>query len=244
MSGSPVTPAEPRIEPLGDRALVIRLGQRIDDETFRRVRAALARLEGSHPAIIDVVAGFTTVTVHYDPAKAGGGATEPPYAALTRTLEQTLGDLPRAPAIGARLVAIPVCYAGDLAPDLEDVARHAGLSTDQVVTIHSGATYTVHMIGFTPGFPYLGGLDPCLATPRRAEPRTRVPAGSVAIGGEQAGVYPMATPGGWNIIGRTHSILFDPMREPLTLLRVGDRVRFVPITREQFDSSEGAWPSG
>lgn len=239
-----MTTAAPRIEPLGDRALVIRLGQRIDEETFRRVRAVLVRLEGSHPAVIDVVAGFTTVTVHYDPAKTAAGATEPPYVALTRALEQRLGDLPKAPPIGARLVAIPVCYSGDLAPDLEEVARHAGLSTDQVVAIHSSATYTVHMIGFTPGFPYLGGLDPRLATPRRAEPRTRVPAGSVAIGGEQTGVYPMATPGGWNIIGRTHSVLFDPTREPLTLLRVGDRVRFVPITREQFNSSGGSWPSG
>ena len=225
-----------RTAPLGDRAIVVRLGDHIDDEVFARVRAAVARLRGAHPAVSDIVAGFTTVTVHYEPTAVRGPAGEAPHATLARAFESALRDLESATLPEARLVEIPVCYEGDLAPDLEEVARHASLTADEVIALHTGATCVVHMIGFTPGFPYLAGLDPRLATPRRAEPRTRVPAGSVGIGGQQTGVYPMATPGGWNIIGRTPLALFDPRRVPATLLGVGDRVRFVAISREQFDS--------
>ena len=231
MSGTPV-----RIAPLGDRALVVRLGDHIGDEVFARVRAAVTRLRGAHAAVSDIVAGFTTVTVHYEPAAVRGAAGEPPHAAVTRAVEIALRDLESATLPDARLIEIPVCYEGDFAPDLDEVARHAGLTADEAIALHTAATCVVHMIGFTPGFPYLAGLDPRLATSRRAEPRTRVPAGSVGIGGEQTGIYPMATPGGWNIIGRTPLALFDPRREPAALLRVGDRVRFVAISREQFDS--------
>lgn len=231
MNGAPV-----RVAPLGDRALVVRLGDHIGDAVFARVRAAVGRLHDAHPAISDVVAGFTTVTVHYEPAAVGGPAGDAPHTTLARVLEDALRDLESATLPEARLVEIPVCYEGDFAPDLDEVARHAGLTTDEVIALHTGAACVVQMIGFTPGFPYLAGLDPRLATPRRAEPRTRVPAGSVGIGGEQTGVYPMATPGGWNIIGRTPLALFDPRREPAALLRVGDRVRFVAISRERFDA--------
>lgn len=234
MTGSPLT-----VAPLGDRALVVRVGDRISEETFVRVQAVLRRLTAAHPAITDVVPAFATVTVHYDPAAVRRAAGEPPHAILARMLEEQLAGIEVSPVVDARTVEIPTCYEGELAPDLELVAGHAGLSTADVIARHSSPTYVVQMIGFTPGFPYLAGLDPSLVTPRRAEPRTRVPAGSVGIGGEQTGIYAIATPGGWNIIGATPLSLFDPLRDPAALLRVGDRVRFVPIGRERYDVLAG-----
>ena len=226
----------PSITPLGDRALVVRLGDHIGDEVFERVRAAHHRLVGAHPAITDLVPGYTSVTVHYDPVAVGNGNGTPPHRALAHALASALCALDEAPALEARTVEIPVCYDGALAPDIDRVADHAGLDAADVIALHAAATYTVQMIGFTPGFPYLAGLDPRLATPRRAEPRTRVVAGSVGIGGAQTGIYPLATPGGWNLVGSTPLSLFDPARKPAALLRIGDRVRFAPIRRERYDA--------
>jgi len=127
-----------------------------------------------------------------------------------------------------RLIEIPVVYGGSAGPDLPEVAERAGLTPPQVVELHSSADYIVYFIGFQPGFPYLGGLDTRLHTPRRAEPRVVVPAGSVGIGGSQTGIYPLAAPGGWQLIGHTPLSLFDPQQQPPTLMRPGDRVRFVP----------------
>lgn len=136
-------------------------------------------------------------------------------------------------ALGARtpgrLVEVPVHYGGAEGPDIEGVARHTGLSVEALIERHSAVEYTVYFLGFQPGFAYLGGLDPALATPRRKEPRLHVPAGSVGIGGEQTGVYPTSSPGGWQLIGRTAEVLFDPNRERPSLLEPGDRVRFVPV---------------
>lgn len=134
----------------------------------------------------------------------------------------------RFPAFG-RVIELPVQYGGAEGPDIEAVARHAGLSVASLIERHAATEYTVYFLGFQPGFAYLGGLDPALATPRRKEPRVRVPAGSVGIGGEQTGVYPMSSPGGWQLIGRTSTVLFDPDRDPPSLLEPGDRVRFVPV---------------
>jgi KipI family sensor histidine kinase inhibitor len=133
----------------------------------------------------------------------------------------------KAGAIAAREVQIPVAYGGDDGPDLTDVAAHTGLAPDEVVRRHCAGEYVVYLLGFLPGFAFMGGLPPELATPRRAEPRTAVPARSVGIGGEQTGIYPLASPGGWNLIGRTPLELFDPSAKEPTLLRPGDRVRFV-----------------
>ena len=227
------------IAPLGDRALIVRVGERIGDEVFARVQAVLGHLVGAHPAITDIVAGFTSVTVHYEPAALRSPSCEAPHAVLARMIEARLAGLDALPVPQVRTVEIPTCYEGELAPDLEIIARHAGLSADEVIVRHSAPTYVVQMIGFTPGFPYLAGLDASIATPRRAEPRTRVAAGSVGIGGEQTGVYAIATPGGWNIIGATPLSLFDPLRDPAALLRVGDRVRFVPIARKRYDAMAG-----
>ncbi|MCX6630649.1 MAG: 5-oxoprolinase subunit PxpB, partial [Candidatus Solibacter sp.] len=136
------------------------------------------------------------------------------------------GEAPPEP----RHIEIPVRYGGEFGPDLSDVARHTGLTEERVVQLHSAAEYLVYFVGFATCFPYLGGLPPELATPRLAAPRKHVPVGSVAIGGAQAGIYPLASPGGWRLIGRTRLLLFDPSACPPPLLRMGDRVRFVPVT--------------
>ena len=140
-------------------------------------------------------------------------------------------DAPVSPTVDARRIDIPVRYGGDDGPDLEAVARHACLDPEEVVRRHTGATYRVAMLGFAPGFPYLLGLDPALELPRRSEPRLRVPAGSVAIGGAQTGIYPRELPGGWHLIGCTPLHLFEPEREPPCLLAPGDEVRFRPLPR-------------
>ena len=142
----------------------------------------------------------------------------------------------RAARNNARLVEIPVCYASEFAPDLDDVARYAELSTKEVVDLHSSADYRVACIGFVPGFTFLAGLPKKLATPRRDTPRKQIPPGSVGIGGAQTGIYPLRSPGGWNLIGRTPLRLFDSQKDPPTLLRAGDRVRFRVVARDEFES--------
>lgn len=183
---------------------------------IRALGAAVRELRG----VTDVVPGFASLAVHFEPLVARGETVRTAIAGA-------VADPRPAPPPEAREILIPVRYGGADGPDLDEVARHHGLAPDEVIAIHAGATYLVHMIGFVPGFPYLGGLDPRIATPRRATPRTSVPAGSVGIGGAQTGVYSIASPGGWHLIGRTDVTLFDPARAEPSLLRVGDRVRFV-----------------
>lgn len=216
--------------PLGDSALLIRLGDAIDARTHARVRAVMAALERAPlPGVVSLVPAFASVAVHYAPAQVGGARSDPPYERLRRAVAERLADLPVVDVPAGRLVELPVCYGGDFGPDLERVAAHAGLSPAEVVRLHAGAEYVVSMVGFAPGFPYLAGLPEQLATPRRATPRLKVPAGSVGIAGRQTGVYPQETPGGWQLIGRTPRRLFRPDAEPPALLRLGDRVRFHPI---------------
>jgi KipI family sensor histidine kinase inhibitor len=166
--------------------------------------------------------------VHYDPVAWATGA-DAPGAAIAQALGARVSATADVVVAPGRLVEIPVRYGGADGPDLGEVAAHAGLTESQVVVLHASVEYDVYMVGFSPGFPYLAGLPERLAMPRRATPRVRVPAGSVAIGGLQTGVYPLASPGGWRLIGRTPLPLFDPRREPPVLLSLGDRVRFVPV---------------
>lgn len=228
-----------RVVPLGDRALIIQLGSTIDDATHRRVRAVSARLASSGvPGLIEVVPAFASVAVHYDPTRAPNdmppvGAARSPYARFAAAVQAALANLGEESVPAPRTVEIPVRYGGDDGPDLGVVAAAHGLSADDVVSLHSGATYRVYMLGFAPGFAYLGGLPESLATPRRAEPRTAVPAGSVGIGGSQTGIYPLTTPGGWQIVGRTSLTLFDPRRTPPTLLAIGDIVRFRVVAPDE-----------
>lgn len=216
------------ISSLGERALVVRLGDRIDVETFRRVHALSRQLEDNRLAgIIECVPAFTTVTVYFDPLQRT-------TIQMRQALEQALAQLDVVHLPPQRAVSIPVCYGGDFGEDLEFVAGQRGLTCAEVIEIHSGVEYLVYMLGFAPGFPYLGGMSPRIATPRRETPRVKTPAGSVGIAGEQTGVYPIETPGGWQLIGRTPLALFRPQENPPTLLLPGDTVRFAPITAQQF----------
>lgn len=215
-----------RIGRLGDGALLLQLGERIDAPTNARVHALARRLAARRPGwVLDVVPAYASLAVFVD--ADAFEATGEPLAEAERQLRALLDGEDAASPASARLIEIPVRYGGEDGPDLERVAEHAGLAPADVVACHAAVEYSVAMLGFAPGFPYLLGLDPRLAMPRLATPRTRVPAGSVAIGGEQTGLYPRSGPGGWNLIGRTDALLFDPTREPPALLAPGDRVRFL-----------------
>ena len=226
-----------KLEPLGDSAVIATLGSGIDSATFASVLGfAEAVLAAGRPGITDVVPAYATVAAFYDPAlftESQGDA----YDEVCRFLESCAERAKSAPIASApRVFEIPVCYGGDLGPDLGWVAEHCKVGPQEAALIHSGADYLVHAIGFTPGFPYLGGLPDSLRTPRRDTPRAHVPAGSVAIGGSQTGVYPVDSPGGWQIIGRTPMALFRPRKRPAALLRPGDRVRFRSISAAEFAS--------
>ena len=226
-----------RCYPLGDAAVTLELGQAIAPATHRLLQA-LAKLLAQHPlpGLREYVPAFTTLTVYYDPWELSQNVGFLPYEQVASYLQSLL---PAAQVLAADytpgpLVEIPVCYGGDFGPDLAAVARHAGLSEVEVIELHSGAEYLVYMLGFAPGFPYLGGLDARLATPRRAVPRPLVPAGAVGIAGAQTGIYSLPTPGGWQLIGRTPRRLFAASRTPPSLLQAGDRLRFVPISEADF----------
>ncbi len=199
--------------------MVLELDPPVSLSSQQRIWGLAQRLRG-RPEVIDVVPGMNNITVALsDPQQTALDAIE----WLQQWWETSEIQVPE-----SRLIDIPVVYGGPAGPDLDEVARHCEMSASQVVACHSAVEYVVYFIGFQPGFPYLGGLDSRLHTPRRAEPRLQVPAGSVAIGGAQTGVYPLATPGGWQLIGRAQTTLFTPDRQPPVLLRSGDRVRFVP----------------
>jgi inhibitor of KinA len=219
------------LAPLGDSALVISWSEELDDAVLARVSAladAIAR--AALPGVLDIVPAFSSVTVHFDLHEVGSiSEFEKALLAQAQRVEASIVGAPP-----PRSVEIPVCYGGEFGPDLDAIARHARLTRSQAIAVHAEAEYRVHAIGFMPGFGYLGGLPAKLHTPRRATPRASVAAGSVGVGGAQTGVYPATTPGGWNIIGRTPLRMFDLQRSESSLLRVGDRVVFRPITEEEF----------
>lgn len=207
----------PQLHPLGDRALLCSLPSPATLPQQQQIWA-LAALASEWEEVSEVVPGMNNLTL----------ITRRPVADLDTLSERILKTWPRLASAGSegRTVEIPVVYGGNVGPDLDNVARHTGLSTREVIERHSNAEYVVYFLGFLPGFAYMGGLDASLATPRHTTPRVSIPAGSVGIGGEQTGIYPMASPGGWQLIGRTALQLFDPSQQPPTLLRPGDRVRF------------------
>jgi inhibitor of KinA len=175
-----------------------------------------------------VVIGYCTVTVYFDPLRVDA----PWLESEMRGVAAQTGERGR---VSGDIVNVPVCYEGELAPDLTDVAAFADCSSEDVIALHTGRQYRVYLVGFIPGFAYMAEVDPRIATPRRATPRTAVPAGSVAIAGGQTGIYPAVTPGGWNIIGRTPLKPYDPAREEPFLFHAGDHVRFVRISRDDFE---------
>lgn len=218
----------PLVAPLGDDAVLVRLGTAVDPALARRVRHFAAHLRrAALPGVREVVSSYAALALHLDHAGA-----QPAVLAAVRELAAALTDSDAAPDVGEpddavlREHAIPVRYDG---PDLAEVARRCALTTDEVVRRHAATAYEAFAIGFVPGFAYLGTLDESLRLPRRDQPRPRVTPGSVAIAGAQTAVYPLPSPGGWHLIGRTEVPFFDPDGEPPALVAVGDRVRFVPV---------------
>jgi inhibitor of KinA len=225
------SPTPLRCRPLAEHVILVECGDpgSIDAATHQRVRATLAALRRDPvPGTRDVVPAYNAIAIHLEPT-----AVSPPAGgwmqAWSREIEVRLAAVDDATLAPGRLVEVPVKYGGADGPDLGHVAAHAGLTEDAVIALHAGTDYHVYLVGFSPGFPYLAGLPERLTTPRRATPRTVVPAGSVAIGGRQTGIYPLSSPGGWHLIGRTSLPLFTPSKEPPTLLQLGDRVRFIPV---------------
>lgn len=216
-----------RFKPAGDRALLIEGAEVISPHENLKMYRLMLAIEREVEGVEEVVPGYRSLLVYYDPFAVS-------FDELTRAIRQMERrpgsiDLP-----SPRLVYLPVLYGGDAGPDIRDVAVHNALTMDEVIQIHTAATYRVYMIGFLPGFPYLGGLSPKLFTPRLPSPRTRVPAGSVGIAGNQTGVYPMESPGGWRLIGRTPVELYMPQRNPPVLLLMGDFVKLFPVSPEEF----------
>lgn len=211
-------------------AIRVEVGSAVSEGARAGVYAAhRALLRPGLPGLLDITPAYTTVLLTFDPLRV-----EDPDAVLA-AVRGRLGGLAAVTPPPTRTVEIQVCYDAEFGPDLADVASMHSMSPAGVVALHAGAEYRVEFLGFSPGFPYLSGLPEGLATPRLETPRARIPAGSVAIGGGQAGIYPQATPGGWRIIGRTPRRLFDAGRAEPSLLRAGDGVRFVPISRERFE---------
>jgi KipI family sensor histidine kinase inhibitor len=211
-----------------DQSLLISFGRQITLEAHQRVLKLLCLLQAEpigairnlHPAYCSLLIRFAPLSLDHEQLQAA--------------LLPYLDRLEDAPIPEPRQIDIPVSYGGEFGPDLNEVAMMHGMTPDQAIELHSSATYVVYFLGFVPGFAYLGGLDPALASPRLETPRATVPQGSIGIGGNQTGVYPMATPGGWRLIGRTPVAMFRPDRPQMNVLQIGDRVRFRPISKNQF----------
>lgn len=260
-----------RITPVGDQALIVAFESRVDPVINATAVAAAKAIEAAAlPGVHDVAPALCTVGVHYDPiavaqaaaesagavrSPAGGRGTgtegraraagwQAPHAWLAERIRRVLANLPPATVGGGREVEIPVVYGGEHGPDLDEVASRCGLSTEAVIERHLASPHQVFMLGFTPGLPFIGGLDAALALPRRATPRTRVPARTVAIAREQTVIYSYETPGGWNLIGSTPLDLFDAGVEPPCRLLPGDRVRFRRITLAEYETMRKAAAAG
>jgi inhibitor of KinA len=221
----------------GDRALVVEFGDRVDRALSDNVLRLDARLRSSGlPGVVETVPTFRSLMVYYDPLVTSRADLEP---AIASRLDRETGSHG-----AATLWRVPVCYEGEFAPDLAEVARLTGMTPSEVVTLHSAVLYHVYMLGFLPGFPYMGDLPHQLALPRRADPRLRVPAGSVSIATTLTAIYPYESPGGWHLIGTTPIRLFDPERPRPALLDPGDIVQMEPIDRASFASIKKAADSG
>ena len=220
---------KPTISPVGDRAISIDFGQVIDPTINRHIRQTIERIkELQLDGIIELVPTYCALLVEYD-------AMLYSYSEICNIIEPTLEEgMTNTTNELVTVVEVPTVYGGDFGPDLSFVASHNHLSEDEVISIHSGTDYLVYMLGFIPGFTYLGGMDSRIATPRLSSPRTLIPAGSVGIAGEQTGTYPSDSPGGWQIIGRTPVTMYDMSKAQVALLNAGDYVRYVPIDESEF----------
>ena len=230
--------AEFTITIAGDSAFNLEFARSISPETSALVRAAADTLKAD-PAkgMEELVATFCSLMVYYDPAVTT-------FEEITESVKGKLRGIVAGDQKAKRIVLIPVCYGGKYGPDMQTVMQHSGLSEEDVIKLHSSRDYRIDMLGFLPGFAYLGGLDQRLHTPRLATPRTTIEAGSVGIGGAQTGIYPLASPGGWQLIGRSPIKPYDPQREEPILYAAGDYMRFVPISESEFASIEAAVAQG
>jgi inhibitor of KinA len=232
---------KPQIEmkPLGDSAVIVQFATEISSIVHDKVKAlTIVFNQHSFTGFIECVPAFASVTVFYNPLIVqrayDSGENKSPFQIVCFMMEELVKQVVEAKEEKPRIVEIPVCYGGEYGPDLQFVADENQLSKEEVIEIHSGGEYLVYMIGFAPGFPYLGGLSEKIATPRQSSPRMSIPVGSVGIAGNQTAIYPISTPGGWQLIGQTPLRLFQPEKNPPSLLAAGDVVKFVSITVDEY----------
>ncbi len=225
-----------RYAPYGDNGVIVEAGMSISVDTHFRIKGLHNIIEDQREeieGIEEIIPTYTTLMILYNPLKTSYKKLVDSISALE---EQSLV----AEVSAVEIVHIPVLYGGEAGPDLEQVAKHNGITAEEVISIHSSGEYLIYMLGFTPGFPYLGGMSEGIATPRLEVPREKIPAGSVGIAGNQTGVYPIDSPGGWQLIGRTPIKLFDPYREPPVLLKAGQYIRFYVINQQEYNSIKAA----
>lgn len=212
----------------GDSSILLQFGNTIDPAINRKIAATVQLMREQHiNGVTDVIPAFCSLLINYDPRVIS-------YEQIKRRMEALVKIDVSAGNTRKRVFEIPVCYGGEYGPDIQNIADHAGLSVEEVIQIHTSRDYLIYMLGFLPGFTYLGGLDERIHTPRLANPRIRIPAGSVGIGGSQTGIYPMDSPGGWQLMGMTPVKTYDPDREVPILVEAGDYIRFVAIDEDEF----------
>lgn len=212
----------------GDASLLIEFGKEISPEINGKITAVVQLMKEQHiEGVVDIIPAFCSLLINYDPRVIS-------YDDITKRMKRILKIDIKAGEANKRVFEIPVCYGGKYGPDLAFIAEHAGLSEEEVIKIHSSRDYLIYMLGFLPGFCYLGGLDERIHTPRLANPRLKINAGSVGIGGSQTGIYPLDSPGGWQLMGMTPVKTYDPDREVPILLSAGDYIRFIPVDEEEY----------
>ena len=228
---------EYELHPLGDRAILIEFGKQINERNYEWVRRISDLLENEAPEwLVEMVPSYATLTLFYSPEYffQRYPDNEFPHQIISSELERLFANPQPGIKLKQRLLEIPVYYGGEFGLDLRYVAEKNQLTEQEVIEIHSNGNYLVYMLGFSPGFPYMGGMAKEIATPRRALPRKNIQPGTIGIAGEQTGIYPISTPGGWQLIGRTPLQLFNPNQTPPTLLQAGDRIKFKPINYEEY----------
>lgn len=222
----------------GDTSLSVEFGNEISPDINNKIRGLTDMLEKKPiRGISECIPTYRSLLINYDPGVISGER-------LIKKLNKYIPSVTSGSGQKKRIFVIPVCYEDEFAPDMDNVCKHSGLSKEDVIKIHSGRDYLIYMLGFLPGFPYLGGLDERIHTPRLESPRTTIPAGSVGIGGKQTGIYPLASPGGWQLIGRTPVKPYDPDREEPIIYSAGDYIRFKPVSTEEYNFIKEKCDSG
>lgn len=212
----------------GDSSLLIEFGDEISPEINKKITATVQLMKAQQiEGVVDLIPAFCSLLINYDPRIIT-------YENLQKRMEHLVKLDVTAEQASKKVIEIPVCYGGEYGPDIENIAEHAGLTVEEVIKIHSSRDYLIYMLGFLPGFAYLGGLEECLHTPRLANPRIKINAGSVGIGGSQTGIYPLDSPGGWQLLGMTPVTVYDPLREVPILYEAGEYIRFVPVDEAEY----------